>query len=120
MTNKSHRKIHTEYAMSVRHTFIQNLKYYRKKAGLTQERLAEAIGMSTSYIGDMEARERFPSAETIDKLAGALNIRPSVLFDEFGSPENVQSTFELIYGKTLREELGKRVLAAIDEVCAQI
>lgn len=96
------------------------MKYYRKKAGLTQEKLAEAVGMNTSYIGDMEARERFPSAETIDKIADALNIRPSVLFDEFGSPENVKSTFELIYGKTLQEELAKRVLAAIDEVCSRI
>ncbi|MBR6914557.1 MAG: helix-turn-helix transcriptional regulator, partial [Treponema sp.] len=55
--------------MGVRQIFIKNLKFYRKKAGLTQEKLAEAIGMSTAYIGDMEARERFPSAETIDKIA---------------------------------------------------
>ncbi len=45
--------------MSIRHTFIQNMKYYIKQKGLTQEKLAEAIEMSTSYIGDMEARERF-------------------------------------------------------------
>lgn len=80
--------------MGIRHTFIQNLKYYRKQAGLTQEKLAEKIEMSTAYIGDMEARERFPSAETIDKIAEALNIRPSVLFDEFGSPNNVQDSFK--------------------------
>ena len=29
--------------MGVRKTFIQNLKFYRKRAGLTQEKLAEAI-----------------------------------------------------------------------------
>ena len=106
--------------MSIRHTFIQNLKYYRKQRGLTQERLAEAVGMSTSYIGDMEARERFPSPETIDKIAEALSIRPSVLFDEFGSPEVINSTFRKIYGTSLKEELSTRILKDIDEVCDRI
>ena len=39
--------------MGIRRIFIQNMKYYRKQDGLTQEKLAEAIDMSTSYIGDM-------------------------------------------------------------------
>lgn len=80
--------------MGIRHTFIQNLKFYRKQAGLTQEKLAEKIGMSTAYIGDMEARERFPSAETIDKIADALNVRPSILFDEFGSPASINDSLK--------------------------
>ncbi|MBQ7159991.1 MAG: hypothetical protein IJS09_11310 [Treponema sp.] len=44
----------------------------------------------------MEACGRFPSPETIDKIADALNIRASVLFDEFGSPDVLNSTFERI------------------------
>lgn len=106
--------------MGIRHTFIQNLKYYRKQAGLTQEKLAEKIEMSTAYIDDMEARERFPSAETIDKIAEALNIRPSVLFDEFGSPNNVQDSFKKIYAKTIQQELKEKIDYAIEEVCKQI
>ncbi len=106
--------------MGIRHTFIQNLKYYRKQAELTQEKLAEKIGMSTAYIGDMEARERFPSAETIDKIAEALNIRPSVLFDEFGSPNNIQDSFKKIYTKTLQQELKDKLNQAVEEVCKQI
>lgn len=103
--------------MGIRNTFIQNLRYYRKQAGLTQEKLAELLGMSTTYIGSMEACERFPSPETIDKIADVLNIRASVLFDESGSPENVKSTFKKIYATTLKDELSKRVLKAIDETC---
>ena len=106
--------------MGIRHTFIQNLKYYRKQAGLTQEKLAEKIEMSTAYIGDMEARERFPSAETIDKIAEALNIRPSVLFDEFGSPDNIKDSFKKIYTKTLQQELKEKIDQAVEEVCKQI
>ena len=106
--------------MGIRETFIQNLKYYRKKAGLTQEKLAEAIGMSTTYIGTMEACGRFPSPETIDKIADALCVRPSVLFDDFSSPEAIKSSFQKEYATSLKEELSRRVLGAIDEVCAMI
>lgn len=106
--------------MGIRQIFIQNLKYYRKQAGLTQEKLAEIIEMSTSYIGDMEARERFPSAETIDKIAEALNIHVSTLFNERGSPQATQNTFVKIYGNSLKEELSKRILKDIDEVCKLI
>lgn len=74
----------------------------------------------TTYIGDMEARERFPSAETIDKIAEALNIRPSVLFDEFGSPNNIQDSFKKIYTKTLQQELKDKLNQAVEEVCKQI
>ena len=106
--------------MGIRHTFIQNLKFYRKQAGLTQERLAEKIGMSTAYIGDIEARERFPSAETIDKIADALDIRTSVLFDEFGSPRNVEETFEKIYAQRLQRLLTDRLAQTVEEVCKLI
>ena len=102
--------------MGIRHIFIQNLKYYRKQAGLTQEKLAEKIGMSTSYIGDMEARERFPSAETIDKLADALDIPVSTLFGEKSSPENFCDSFEKIYGQSLKNMLSSKIQNDIEEI----
>ncbi len=93
------------------------MKYYRKQAGLTQEKLAETIGMSASYIGDMEARERFPSAETIDKIASALNVPASALFSEKGSPSAIKSSFLKTYSTTLKDALTSRVNSAIKEVC---
>lgn len=103
--------------MGIRQIFIQNLKYYRKQANLSQEKLAELIGMSTTYIGSMEACKRFPTPETIDKIASALNIKSSALFDESGSPESIKSTFKTEYSVTLKDEISKRVLKAIDEAC---
>lgn len=96
---------------------LADFLYYRKQAGLTQEKLAEAIDMSTSYIGDMEARERFPSAETIDKIAAALEIPVSLLFNERGSPDSLKDTFLKIYGASLKDELSSRILKDINEVC---
>lgn len=110
--------------MGIRHTFIQNMKFYRKKAGLTQEKLAEAIGMSTSYIGDMEARERFPSAETIDKIANALNIKTEILFCEFDEQERLSNSITEIvkqkYVSTIHQELISKVTKVIDEVCEKM
>ena len=106
--------------MGIRETFIMNLKYYRKQAGITQEKLAEAVGMNTSYIGALEACGRFPSPETIDKIASALGIRPAVLFDETASPEAIKSSFKKEYATSLKEELSRRVLGVIDEVCEKI
>ena len=64
------------------------MRYYRKKCGLTQEALSEKIGLNPKYITNIEAQSKFPSAETIDAIALALNIKPSQLFIEEGCPVN--------------------------------
>ncbi len=107
-------------AMTVRKIFIKNMKFYRKRAGLTQEKLAEAIGMSTAYIGDMEARERFPSAETIDKIAFALGVVPAILFSSDASPDNIKISFRETYKNSFKKELSERILKEIEEVCDKL
>ena len=72
--------------MTVREIFRKNLKYYRKQNNLTQEALSEKIGLNPKYIADIESRSKFPSAETIDALAEALNILPAQFFLEQGTP----------------------------------
>jgi len=52
----------------------------RKQRNLTQERLAEMIGVSTTYIGFIEQGQRIPSIKTADKLARVLGIKLSDLF----------------------------------------
>lgn len=73
--------------------------------------------MSTAYIGSVEACERFPSPETIDKIAGAVGVMPSTLFLERGSPQSAQEAFVQNYGHSLQQELSKRILKDIDDVC---
>lgn len=75
--------------MGLRETFRENLKFYRKKAGLTQEKLSELSGCNQNYIAEIErASSKFPKPETIDAIAAALNIRVSDLFIEEGCPKN--------------------------------
>ena len=91
-------------SMTTREIFKRNLKYYRRKKGLTQEQLAELINCNPKYISGIESRNKFPSAEVIDALALALEVSVSQLFADKGSPGNVaafdpqQFTQELVSG----------------------
>ncbi len=55
--------------------------------GLTQEELAEAVGVSTDFISLIERGQRAPSFENLERLAEVFQLKVSELF-EF--PENGQ------------------------------
>lgn len=58
-----------------------NIKKYRKKEGLTQKQLAEAIGVTAITIQNYENARREPNIETLDKISKALKINTSDLFN---------------------------------------
>ncbi len=41
---------------------------------MTQEELAEAVGVSTDFISLIERGQRAPSFENLERLAGALRV----------------------------------------------
>lgn len=61
--------------------FGTNLKYYRAKANLSQEELAEKAGLHRNYISDIECFRRNISIANIEKLAIALNVSPTALLE---------------------------------------
>ena len=58
------------------------ISYYRKLCGLSQEELAERVGVSATFIGMVEAPNLYkaPSLKTINKIALALDIPVYKLF----------------------------------------
>lgn len=54
------------------------VSYFRKRARLTQEQLAEKMGVDTSFIGQIEAPNivKSISLDTLFRIAKALNIPP--------------------------------------------
>ena len=54
------------------------VSYYRKLSGLTQEQLAEKMGVDTSFIGQIEAPNILKgiSLETLFRIAKALDVPP--------------------------------------------
>ena len=60
-----------------------NIAYYRKHAGLTQEQLAEQVGISRQHMGAIEAPNicRPLSLDLLFNIAAVLDIPPARLFD---------------------------------------
>lgn len=52
----------------------------RKETGLTQEQLAEKVGISRAYMGYIEQGRYSASLEVIEKVARVLRVKMSDLF----------------------------------------
>ena len=55
-------------------TFGLRLRGFRKKKGLTIEQLAERVGLSTNYLGDVERGKKLPSMATLIRIVNVLDI----------------------------------------------
>lgn len=55
------------------------IAYYRKLRGLTQEELAEQVGLTPAFIGHLEAPNitKALSLDTLFDIASALHVSPS-------------------------------------------
>ena len=64
----------------IRTSFASALKQWRSQRGLSQEELAERANLHRTYISDIERGARNVSLESINKLAGALEVSLPRLF----------------------------------------
>jgi transcriptional regulator with XRE-family HTH domain len=96
---------------SARKILAENLKRLRKIAGISQAVLAERAGCSPTMIGNIEITKRFPSAESLDRLAAALGVPVRELFLE-DSPV----TERTLYTSEVRERLARDLRTVIDAV----
>ena len=56
------------------------IRSYRKTAGLTQEKLAEAVELNPKYIGEIERGEKIISIEALLRIAKAVKTPPHEFF----------------------------------------
>ena len=59
---------------------IFNIKYYRYKNNVSQEKLAELCSLSPRYLTDIERGLHCPTILKIETIAKALNIEAYMLF----------------------------------------
>ena len=69
---------------TLRALFGQRLRQLRREKNITQERLAETIGVSVDLISNIERGVNAPSFETLEKLAETLDVPVKELFDFSG------------------------------------
>ncbi len=67
--------------MSIKKLLGKRLQEIRKSKHLTQEQVAEMIGVETPSISNIENGKYYPSAENIDKIMEVLNVTPHEVFN---------------------------------------
>ena len=58
------------------------LKRHRNAAGLSQQQLADSVGVSKGFISALEGGRSVPNLDMLVQLADALNVRPGELVEE--------------------------------------
>lgn len=100
----------------LREILSANIKFYRKRLFLTQEKLAEKTGLSAQTINDIEGCRTWVSDKSLIKIAEALYISPADLLieheDKNSSIMNITSSD--IY--KLKKELKETFLDSIESI----
>jgi transcriptional regulator with XRE-family HTH domain len=68
--------------MDIKKRFGNRVKTIRLEKGLSQETLAHQAEIDRTYLPGIEKGERNVSITIIEKIAKALNVKISTLFDE--------------------------------------
>lgn len=67
---------------SARHRLAENLRIIRLLRNLSQEELADLVGMDRSYVSGIERGERNISLDTLERIARALGLSIADLLNE--------------------------------------
>lgn len=61
---------------SLLETLSENVRFYRRKSGLSQLKLAYQIDISPSYLNDVENGRQYISLKMLERLADFFKIQP--------------------------------------------
>lgn len=67
--------------MDIKKGVGQKIQDIRKSKGITQEQLAEAVGLETVSISKIETGRSYPTSENLSKIAEILSVHPKDLYD---------------------------------------
>ncbi len=67
--------------MGIMKRVAENVKRIRAKRGLTQQALADLVGIHRIYVAQIEGATKTPSLEMLVKLAKALKVKPGRLLE---------------------------------------
>jgi transcriptional regulator with XRE-family HTH domain len=62
-------------------TVGRNLRAYREARGLSQEALADVLGVHRTYMGGIERGERNLTLKSLERIAAQLGLEPLVLLE---------------------------------------
>jgi len=62
--------------MRLARTFGLNIRRVRKERGLSQEALADEVGLAVTYVGQIERGQRNPTLDVVERFAKVLGVKP--------------------------------------------
>ena len=77
--------------------FGKRLKYLRESKEMTQQELADQLGISVGTIGMYEIDKRLPNNKNRDKIAAFFNVSSSYLFGDSDDPTPVRDVDQDLY-----------------------
>ena len=99
----------------------KRIRTYRLQAGLSQEKLAEIASCDATYLSEIEQGKRNPSLKVIERIATALQIPLSRLFEKVDEEKDVgrnipMECYEHLLSKTtLQQKMLIDILKNIDK-----
>ena len=100
---------------NIREILAKNLREYRQKLGFTQAELAEKAGISNNFLAMIELKHKFPTPETLERLAEALCIDTFELFTTPVSPQNVLEKMHMAILNDINRAIDSAVEKAISK-----
>ena len=102
--------------LSLQEIFINNLKFYRKNCGLSQEALSEKLNKGTNYINKIESHASFPTIQVIEEIADILGIKACQLFEDETAPKNIIASDRDRFVKDVTESLYEKLSADMKSI----
>jgi transcriptional regulator with XRE-family HTH domain len=97
--------------------FIKNLRFFRKKQGISQLAFSEKIAVSPNYFNAVENGKNFPSPELIQNISDSLGVLPYQLFMEYPMEEPNNAEMETLVREL--SDLRQKFIQEIDGVIAK-
>lgn len=90
----------------VQQLFINNIRYYRTKAGYSQLVFSEKVGLSPNYLNAVENGKNFPSLEALQKMIDVLGLLPYQLFLERPNAQDISTEAAQVVTRLKQQVIG--------------
>ena len=85
----------------------ENVRFYRKKTGLSQLKMAYQIEIAPSYLAEIERGKQYPSLKILEKISNYFGIEPYKLLYpmENSKKDNSAETIQTL--RLLKQEINE-------------
>jgi transcriptional regulator with XRE-family HTH domain len=94
-----------------RELLSRNIKRFRNRIGLSQLHLALELGISTTFLSDIETGKKWVSAQTLSKIAKTLKIE---VYELFKPEQNIRDNVSAAVAKYL-DDVDDTLIKSIEE-----